>query len=300
MSARNVIRGMVVAVVALLASNAEAFDFHGYFRDSVAFNSKGGGQVCFQIDGTYFKSRFANECGRYLEMVFGEGGKFQNVDWRVEFMPASAVGSDADKKDNFIMQQMWLGMRFNDWDGAQLWAGRRYWRRQAVNAIDWFYWNPAQGNQAVGVEDVKIGFGKLAVTLIGMDGTSDPFDKTFTSRAVYMVPDVRVYDIPVNPGGTIEVGVDLAIARDQNKALGADRAGVSPLFTVQHKQANVFGGSNLFVFQYGQGAFAKARAVMLHLDRARALGADYDPEAFVAEAPRPSSRSRRPTMLGST
>ncbi|MET0272953.1 MAG: FecR domain-containing protein [Phenylobacterium sp.] len=39
-----------------------------------------------------------------------------------------------------------------------------------------------------------------------------------------------------------------------------------------------------------QGAFAKARAVLLHLDRARALGADYDPEAFVAEAPRPSRR----------
>src|SRR5690606_7060357 len=42
-----------------------------------------------------------------------------------------------------------------------------------------------------------------------------------------------------------------------------------------------------------QGAFARARAVFASFDKARALGADYDPQAFAdaPPAPRPSRRA---------
>jgi maltoporin len=33
---------------------------------------------------------------------------------------------------------------------------------------------------------------------------------------------------------------------------------VSPLFTIQHNQANILGGSNTLAFQYGSGAFVKS------------------------------------------
>ncbi len=121
-----------------------------------------------------------------------------------------------------------------------------------------------RGQGAVGIEDVKAGgFGKLAFTLIRMEaGDAALPQATDISRGVYMVPEVRLYDAPVNPGGTLELGLDLAIAYDQKvgnvDAFGADRAGVSPLITVQHNQANLFGGSNTLAFQYGSGAFVKS------------------------------------------
>jgi maltoporin len=142
--------------------------------------------------------------------------------------------------------------------GATVWAGRRYFKRHDVHSLDWFYWNPAQGNTAVGVEDVNPGFGKLAFTVIKMEAGPTTLDLT---RGVYVVPEIRAYDVPVNPDGTLEIGIDLAIAHDQKvagvDALGNNRAGASPLFTIQHNQANLLGGSNTLAFQYGSGAFSK-------------------------------------------
>jgi maltoporin len=250
MSAKRVVRGVVIAVAVLLASSASALDFHGYFRDSAAFNSEGGTQACFGLPGSDFKARLGNECDRYLEFTFGEGGKYENIDWRLEFMPASYV-PETGTGSEFFVQQMWLGLRSKEWGGAQVWAGRRYWKRHDVHSLDWFYWNPAQGNAAVGVEDVNLGFGKLAVSVFRMDASAGDLQ-----LGTYAVPEVRVYGIRTNRNGTLEVGVDLGIAHDQNEELGAGRAGASPLFTVQHNQDKILGGSNTLVFQYGQGAFA--------------------------------------------
>jgi len=251
---RNAARMLAVLVAALVASSASAFEFHGYFRDSAAFNSKGGGQACFSLPGSDFKARLGNECDRYLEMEFSEKGKVNTVDWQLVFMPAMASGNDGSAANNAIFQQMWAGLKFNDWDGITIWAGRRYFKRHDVHSLDWFYWNPAQGNAAVGVEDVKLGFGKLAVTAIRTDASTS----TNLVLGTYLVPDVRVYDIPLNTDGTLEVGLDFGLAVDQNNTLGPSRALGSPLFTIQHNQANIFGGSNTLAFQYGTGAFSKS------------------------------------------
>lgn len=258
MTTKRMARALAVAAVAAWAVGAQAIEMHGYFRDSVGINSKGGGQVCFGLPGSDFKARLGNECDRYLEMSFSEKGKIDDVDWTVEFMPAQFQPIDGAAPGNSLfVQQMWSGLKFNNWDGVTVWAGRRYFKRHDVHSLDWFYWNPAQGQGAVGVEDVKIGFGKLAFTLIRMEAGPQPL-----STGVYMVPEVRLYDAPVNTDGTLEIGLDLAIARDQSvggvDALGADRAGVSPLVTIQHNQANLFGGSNSLAFQYGSGAFVKS------------------------------------------
>jgi maltoporin len=260
MTTKNVARALAVAAVAAWAAGAQAVELHGYFRDTIGINSEGGGIVCFGLPGSNFKARLGNECDRYLEMTISEVGKIGNVDWRVEFMPAQFQpidNSNGAPGNSLFVQQMWSGLKFNDWDGVTVWAGRRYWKRHDVHSLDWFYWNPAQGQGAVGVEDVKTGFGKLAFTLIRMEaGTQN------LSTGVYMVPEVRLYDAPVNPDGTLEIGVDLAMAYDQKigtvDALGADRAGVSPLITLQHNQANIMGGSNTLAFQYGSGAFVRA------------------------------------------
>jgi len=250
---------MLAASIALLvAQSAGAFELHGYFRDSEGFNGRGGSQACFQLPGSYFKARLGNECDRYLEMNLSETGKFNAIDWRIEFMPASYLASvDIGAPNNLFIQQMWLGMKFNDLNGVTVWAGRRYCKRDDMHSLDWFYWNPAQGNAGVGVEDVDIRFGKLAVTAFRIDATTALATASNFTQGTYLVPELRVYDMPVNPSGTLEAGVDLAIATDQAKALGPGRASVSPLVTVQHNQAKLWGGSNTLAFQFGLGAFSR-------------------------------------------
>jgi len=258
MTTKNVMRVMIAAALALTAASAQALEMHGYFRESLGVNSKGGGMVCYQLPGSYFKARLGNECDRYLEMDIAETGKIGDVEWRYEFMPnqfQDNVGG-ADSGNGLGVAQSWAGLKFNEWGGATVWAGRRYFKRHDVHSLDWFYWNPGQGNTAVGIEDIGLGFGKFAAAVIRMEADAD------VVHGVYVVPDLRLYDIAVNPGGTLEVGVDLALANDQDDAagdpsLGVDRSGVSPLFTLQHNQANVLGGSNTLAFQYGAGAFAK-------------------------------------------
>ena len=268
MTTKNVARALAVMAVMAWAASAQAIEMHGYFRDTIGFNSKGGGIVCYALPGSYFKARLGNECDRYLEMNFSEKGKIDDVDWQVVFMPAQFQPIDGAAPGNSLfVQEMWSGLKFNGWDGATVWAGRRYWKRHDVHSLDWFYWNPAQGNGAVGIEDVKTGFGKLAFTLIRMEAnTTDLAADADLSKGVYLVPEVRLYDAPVNPDGTLEVGVDLALAMDQkvggangldNTTAGTKRSGASPLFTIQHNQANVLGGSNTLAFQYGTGAFAR-------------------------------------------
>jgi len=261
MSVRNAVRAAVALAALAAAGAASAFEFHGYFRDSMAVNSKGGTQVCFQLPGSDFKARLGNECDRYLEMSFSETGKLAGdaVQWKYEFMPASYLPSvDQTATNSVFVQQSWGGLTIKDWDGATIWVGRRYYRRHDVHSLDWFYWNPGQGNATVGIDDVNIHFGKMAFNVFRMDATTlAPPTTTGLSKGVYVVPEIRAYSMPVNTNGTLEVGIDLAIAHDQGQAIGAGRAGTSPLFTVQHNQDKLFGGSNTLVFQYGSGAFFK-------------------------------------------
>jgi maltoporin len=258
MSIRNAARFAIGAAAALAGASASAFEFHGYFRDSEGFNSKGGTQVCFQLPGSDFKARLGNECDRYLEMIFAETARVGETEWKFEFMPAAyQPNSSSGAGNSLFLQQAWAGLKPDALSGAMIWAGRRYFRRHDVHSLDWFYWNPGQGNAAVGIEDIDIGFGKVAVSVFRMDATKSTAVLNLT-RGTYAVPEARLYGMPVNPNGTLEVGVDVAFAVDQQSAIGAGRALASPLFTVQHNQKNLLGaaGSNALTVQYGMGALA--------------------------------------------
>jgi len=256
--AGNAGRAIVIPAVALIASSASALELHGYFRDSDGFNSRGGGQACFQLPGSDFKARLGNECERYLEMTLSEDGNVGgDAEWRVEFTPASSLPTTNGTAVNVLfLQQMWAQIKLDGWGGSSLWAGRRFYRRHDVHSLDWFYWNPAQGNAAVGLEDVNVRLGKAALALIRIDATPSGDTVKNLARGTYAVLDLRLYGIAVDPNGTLEIGVDLGLAFDQQRALGANRAGVSPLFTIEHKKDKVLGGSNTITVQYGSGAFA--------------------------------------------
>lgn len=144
--------------------------------------------------------------------------------------------------------------------GASAWAGLRYFKRHDIHSYDWFYWNPNQGNAGAGIEDINIGYGMLAFTLTRIDGGPN------AALGAYIMPEARVYNMPVNLNGTLEIGLDVAIAHDQYVvtgdppvtalALGNNRLTVSPWITVEHVQKEILGGANKVALQFGMGSMA--------------------------------------------
>jgi len=278
---------LIAAAVAALfvASSASAFEFHGYFRDGPGWNGKGGGQACFQLPGAEFKARLGNECNHYYEFSLSEQvyKDANGVEAKIEWMPAYGVDTANPTAPpatggpgygfgtgNVYTQQIWGGIKMPG--GTTWWAGQRYFKRHDVHSIDWFYWNPYQGDAAAGVEDIDLGFGKLALTVGRAEAIGTVAAPVKVSQGTYMVPEVRIYGIPIL-GGALELGVDLGIAMDQSDALGAGRTGVSPWFTAEYLIDKFLGGQNKLTFQYASGAEAAMTSGVIS-------GANSDPKQW--------------------
>jgi maltoporin len=274
---------LVSAVITLTPVSTYALDYKPYFRGSMGWNSRGGGQTCFALPFADFKARLGNECDQYAELEFSEVlyKDDTGIEFKYTFMPAFGIvttnpgASDSSYgSGDFYVQQNWVGVTLPQLGGANVWAGLRYFRRHDIHSYDWFYWNPNQGNAGAGIEDINLGFGMLALTLTRIDGGSN------AAFGAYIMPEARVYGIPLNTNGTLEVGVDVAIAHDQSvttdddppvrePALGADRLGVSPWFTIEYVQKELFGGANKVAFQFGMGS-------MSNMNGQAAVGASSD------------------------
>ncbi len=263
MTARKMLVALV-ASVAITATNASALEFNGYLRGGPGWNSDGGTQACFQLPGSYFKARLGNECDRYGEFAFSQTGKTDAAEWSAVFMPAYYQPLNGSTSNNILfVQQAYVALKIPALNGAEIWAGSRYFQRHDVHSIDWFYFNLMQGNLTVGVDDIKLGFAKAGVNLISIDALNINGPGTRGSvEGAYMVPDFRLYDIGLYPNGFLEVAVDLAMAYDHSTAgvpaTGLDRQKTSVLATIEHRQEKFLGGTNKLTFQYGTGSMAKA------------------------------------------
>jgi len=264
MSVRNTARFIFAATVALAASGAwadkDGFDFHGYFRETAGFNSKGGGQACFGLPGADFKARLGNECDNYWEAVFSEQQTVGSVTWRWEVMPAAGGnnftggGSYAGGSTppfgtepaglSLYTQQNWGSLVFHDMGDVRLWVGDRYFHRENVDPFDWFFMNPYQGHIAAGVEDIALsGFGKAALTVGRVDFTPTG---TKTQNSTLIRAEARVYGIPVNPDGTLEIDLQGDIPFNNNLPTGV-KVDTGFMGTLRHDQNNFLGGSNALV-----------------------------------------------------
>jgi len=268
MKEKLAVLAIAAVLVAATATSASALDFTGYFRSGVGFDSKGGGQACFSLPGTEYKSRLGNECDNYLELSFAQTiyKSDDGVEFRYEFMPAFGLSTNSTETGwendpakitgwgygtgNLYVQQNWGSVKLPQLGGASIWAGWRYFYRHSIHALDWFWWNPMQRQGAVGIENVNLGFGKLAFTLARME-----VSPAAGAIATFGVPDLRISDIKLWENGSLEVGVDLAIYGG-----GGNVPTTSPWFTVVLNQAKLAGGDNTLAFQYASGAIYKMRS----------------------------------------
>jgi maltoporin len=298
---------MMLAIAAALvatASPASAVDFHAYLRSGIAGNSKGGNQVCFQAPGNDYKFRLGNECENYAELEFDQsiykdksGVEFKYVGMLAYITPPAAdfegfvSGGAATinsgtltptpnrvalaNGNQIALRQNWVGATFPQWGNTTWWIGKRYYKRNDIHMIDYFYWDPS--GPGAGVEDIDVGIGKVAIAVFqnkqyGAAGSAD----TVENRSTIWRPDIRIYGIPLGKNGQLELGVDLFYTVAQSgdlvgtgntvPATGTPVPAVpvktpgyqqlSPWFTIQHTQSNFLGGVNKLAVQYATGSAA--------------------------------------------
>ncbi|HDT1605256.1 TPA: maltoporin [Enterobacter sichuanensis] len=253
---------LAIAVAAgILSAQAGAVDFKGYARSGIGWTGSGGEQQCFQATGAQSKYRLGNECETYAELKLGQ-----------------EVWKEGDKSFYFDTNVAYSVSQQNDWEstspafreanvqgknliealpGSTIWAGKRFYQRHDVHMIDFYYWDIS--GPGAGIENIDLGFGKLslAATRSSEAGGSATFaDRDALGNRIYdnLVPndvfDVRLAQMQVNEGGTLEFGVDYGhtnIPDDYYLQPGASKDGW--MFTAEHTQS-MLKGFNKFVLQY--------------------------------------------------
>lgn len=250
---------LAIAIAAgILSAQAGAVDFKGYARSGIGWTGSGGEQQCFQATGAQSKYRLGNECETYAELKLGQ-----------------EVWKEGDKSFYFDTNVAYSVSQQNDWEstspafreanvqgknliealpGSTIWAGKRFYQRHDVHMIDFYYWDIS--GPGAGIENIDLGFGKLslAATRSSESGGSATFADRDALGYDNLVPndvfDVRLAQMQINDGGTLEFGVDYGhtnIPDDYYLQPGASKDGW--MFTAEHTQS-MLKGFNKFVLQY--------------------------------------------------
>jgi maltoporin len=251
---------LAVAVLGVGATSASAVELHGYWRAGVGGSSAGGGQTCFKLGQTGHKYRLGNECEAYGEIEFRQNLYKDRTGVEFNFVTMLAVQSDQqqdfeslkDDGNDIAFRQAWIGAKLPQLGGSTIWAGKRYYHRNDVHIVDYYYWDPS--GFGAGIEDITLGPVKFAAAAFQTTSGGAP------ATAQIWRPDFRVYDVPFFGFGTLEVGLDLFLNATNNNLsqMGPDAQTVSPWVTVQHfvKNDGFLGGYNKIAVQYATGSAA--------------------------------------------
>ena len=253
---------LAIAIAAgILSAQAGAVDFKGYARSGIGWTGSGGEQQCFQATGAQSKYRLGNECETYAELKLGqevwkEGDKSFYFDTNVAYSVSQQ--NDWESTSPAFREANVQGKNLIDaLPGSTIWAGKRFYQRHDVHMIDFYYWDIS--GPGAGIENIDLGFGKLslAATRSSEAGGSGTFaDRDALGNRIYdnLVPndvfDVRLAQMEINPGGTLEFGVDYGHTNlPDNYSLAPDASKDGWMFTAEHTQS-MLKGFNKFVLQY--------------------------------------------------
>ena len=250
---------LALAIAAgILSAQAGAVDFKGYARSGIGWTGSGGEQQCFQATGAQSKYRLGNECETYAELKLGqevwkEGDKSFYFDTNVAYSVSQQ--NDWESTDPAFREANVKGKNLIEWlPGSTIWAGKRFYQRHDVHMIDFYYWDIS--GPGAGLENIDVGFGKLslAATRSSEAGGSSSFSSNsiydYTTRTANDVFDVRLAQMEINPGGTLELGADYGRANERDGYYLVDGASKDGwMFTAEHTQS-MLKGFNKFVLQY--------------------------------------------------
>jgi maltoporin len=249
------------------------FRFQGYLRSGFGVDDEGKGQQPFQAPLAGSKYRLGNEAETYLETAFlygadSEGEKPAYFDTRVRLAYVTPTSRSSSFDTTFSLREAYAVAR-RVWEAqpaATFWAGERFYDRQDVHMIDFYYRDPS--GFGGGVEDVALGDrAKLAVAWIG--GTQDELESSGVPapdrfRFNKSTVDVKLYGFGL---GRIRASV----AADLSRFAGdEDRSGAQPITIGDSVGASTTGilelpftgGRNKVALQYGKGAAYDFRSVV--------------------------------------
>jgi maltoporin len=253
MTLKNLIGAAAALALVLAASPAAAVDFHGYARTGIGGTAAGGKQQCFQTPNMDYKFRLGNECETYAEAEFAQTmyKDKSGVEFNFDTMFAYVAGNQSGSYQSFnsggndiALRQIWVGAKVPQWGGVTAWVGNRYFQRQDVHMIDFFYWNSS--GQGAGVENINLGFGNLHVTVFqARNGDRQSWD-----------PELRLTGVAL-PLGSLSFGYQAFIDSTPDKTTPAP-AGVQKVSSWLNGQWNVpmLGGRNVVTAQYATGTAA--------------------------------------------
>lgn len=224
-----------------LLQQAQAIEVHGYFRTGIGSSEKGNTQECFQLSGAPAKYRLGNECEQYGELAakqslltFQDGSEL-SVNGMMQFYNEYGQSLNFSGDDGFTrLNQIYL-----DWqniallNGANIWAGRRYYNRNDSHMTDFYYWN--QSGTGFGLDEYKIGDYSFSYSFSRKDNL---FQEKDISRH-----DLTVKGITLTPNNELQAGISYIDHHENN--------GWSVI--IQDIQKHVLNGKNTIAFQYGEG-----------------------------------------------
>lgn len=259
MNVKNTLRALMVAALAMAATSASAVDFHGYFRSGIGGSGSGGQQQCFQAPNADYKFRLGNECQTYIETELSQVAYKDKtgIEFKYDTMLAYQTNEGADWEPltsnggQIALRQAWVGATVPQLGGAMIWVGKRYYMRNDVHMIDFFYWD-ASGPGA-GIEGIDLGFGKLAFAIFQNHQNANGGG---SNRQIWR-PEVRLYDVAL-PLGALTIGaaafIDTAPSGD-SAAPAPDTQEISPFINALWS-VPLLGGRNNLAVQYGTGSAA--------------------------------------------
>src|SRR5260221_8491266 len=210
-----------------LKSLTRNFTFSVYVRAGVQFNgSGGGGNFNFEPpDNEGGRPRLGNENDTYMEITWMQshmlGDNPDVMDVSMRFTPSiryvqnrgtfiTGIGGGQNGRENgndfdFVMREAFLEMSnvFKSAPEITFWAGQRFYDRQQVEPMD-YYWLDMSGYGA-GVEKIDLGIGNLWVAYLG--GIDDDIASPDTGSLYKHSLDVRLKDIVFGPGKFMLFGV---------------------------------------------------------------------------------------------
>jgi len=239
------------ALAALLgAPSANALDLHGYLRAGTGSSNKGGKQECFQLPGAYSKYRLGNECEVYGELQFDQnvydGKDGVKFDFTAMFAYVANYAGQQDYEslkddgNDWASRQVYVNVRNLPWlNGGNVWAGKRYYKRQDVHITDFYYWDTS--GYGGGIENIPMGPGKFSYALFGNNDSG-------TDRGTWR-NDFRYEGLNVG-FGSLDFGLNWNIGHEG----GATPAEDGWAINVQHVLGGFLGGYNKLAFQWGEGS----------------------------------------------
>ena len=190
-----------VIAIELPDDNKSTLDSDGYFRHGFGVSDKGGEQTAFGLPFAPAKYRLGNENDTNLELALDYHYYVDGVNNKKNVQFYVMMDGYATYDENFEFNNVpQLYLSFNGFIGEDIniWVGRRYYDRKAMEINDHYWLNVGQHSTggAAGIENIPIGNAKLKFAVFqGIDTESDSIMSLFY--------DARVSDIKLNNFGEL-------------------------------------------------------------------------------------------------